>query len=173
MDVDFHGHFEISRSFLMVDQRLASMKEFVPKKAYDMQILAIFSNFICILISRTFEGAIKNIIYTKSMLRENDVGQLEEVRKKLKDFQNPEKSKIYNCFKEHLNIEIKDEDFGENANDLFTAIGQIVGDRHKIAHSDETLQLDPTMKTLEEVEKHYINVKKFVSRLCEISEMNN
>jgi hypothetical protein len=172
MTENFHGHFEITQSFLMIDERLNSMKEFTPKKAYDMQILAIFSHFICILVSRTLEGSIKNIIYTKLKLRGKTKEELEDLRAKLKEFQNPEKTKIYELFKETLSIEIKDEDFGEERNDLFTAIGQIVGDRHKIAHSNESLQIDPAMKTLEELEKHYINIKKFVSKLCEITEMN-
>jgi hypothetical protein len=172
MNENFYGHFEITQSFLTIDERLDSMKNFIPVKAYDMQILAIFTNFICILISRTLEGSIKNIIYTKSRLRGKTSEELALLVTELRGFQNPEKFKVYECFKKYLSIDLKDEDFGENNNNLFTSIGQMVGDRHKIAHSNETLQMDTVMKTLEEVEKHYINIKEFVSKLCEISELN-
>ena len=45
-------------------------------------------------------------------------------------------------------------------------------DRHKIAHSDETIEAIQTIKSLDEVEKHYFEIKKFMGKLCEIFCLN-
>ncbi len=85
---------------------------------------------------------------------------------KLKDFQNPSKEKIYFYYKDILNIELNDSDFNNNH---FTALGQIVKDRHRIAHSDHLLETVHYLKTLDDVKKHYIEIQDFISKLCEIT----
>jgi hypothetical protein len=50
----------------------------------------------------------------------------------------------------------------------FTSLGQILGDRHKFAHSDPLLSNDQVSKSLSDVKKHYENVKDFVAKLCTI-----
>ena len=48
---DFRGHLEIARAFLEIDEKFESMEKFVPKTAYDMQILSLFSQYMVVFIT--------------------------------------------------------------------------------------------------------------------------
>lgn len=163
---DFRGHFEIARAFLEIDEKFESMEKFVPKTAYDMQILSLFSQYMVVFITRTIEGSVKNIIFTKCRLSDKSESEIKEIEKQLKEFQNPSKEKIYYYFNNILGIDLQDDNFDNNQ---FTALGQIVNDRHKIAHSDPFLGAVQYLKSLNEVKKHYFEIKKFVSKLCELT----
>lgn len=163
---DFRGHFEIARAFLEIDEKFESMEAFVPKTAYDMQILSLFSQYMVVLITRTIEGSVKNIIFTKSKLSGKNENEIKEIENQLKKFQNPSKEKIYYYFNNILDMELYDYNFD---NSHFTALGQIVNDRNKIAHSDPFLETIQHLKSLNEVKKHYSEIKKFVSKLCELT----
>lgn len=165
---NFHGHIEICRAFLEIDGKFESMEEFKPKSAYDLQIQALFSRYMVVLISRTIEGSVKNLIYTKCKVLGKSQNEMEEIESQLRDFQNPSKESIYLYYRNILNIELNNSDF---KNDHFTALGQIVNDRHKIAHSDHLLETVLYLKTLDDVKKHYIEIKDFISKLCEITSI--
>ena len=167
--VDFRGHFDISKAFLEIDERFKSMNLFQPKTAYDMQVLSIFSQYMVVFIARTIEGSIKNIVYTKCSILHKSEAEMEEIVKKLDEFQNPNKEKIFTCFNEILSIELKADDFSE---EQFTSLNQIVKDRHRIAHSDYDLKAVQAIKSLPDVEKHYNNIKEFISKICEIVSLN-
>ena len=83
----------------------------------------------------------------------------------LRDFQNPNKEKIFYYFDDILNIQLNEEIFDDNQ---FGALGQIVNDRHRIAHSDHVLSNMQYLKSLEDIKKHYHEIKIFVSELCRI-----
>lgn len=163
---NFYGHIEISRAFLEIDGKFESMEAFEPRSAYDLQIQALFSRYMVVFISRTIEGSIKNIIYTKCKVLGKSQIEMQEIETKLKDFQNPIKESIYSYYRDILNIELNDSAFNNNH---FTALGQIVNDRHRIAHSDHLLETIQYLKTLDDVKKHYIEIKDFISKLCEIT----
>jgi hypothetical protein len=133
---DFHGHLEVARAFLEIDEKFESMESFKPTSAYDMQI----------------QGKSKS--------------EIEDIERNLKLFQNPSKEKIYGHFNDILGIELDDGYFD---NDHFTSLGQVVNDRHKITHSDHFLDTMQYLKSLEDVKKHYLNIKEFIIKLCEIT----
>lgn len=162
---DFYGHLEISRAFLEIDEKFDSMESFVPKTAYDMQILSLFSQYMVIFIARTIEGSVKNIIYTKYRLLGKSESEIKQIESQLKKFQNPSKDKIFFYFNNILNIQLNMEDFDDNQ---FSALGQIVTDRHRIAHSDHVLSTMQNLKSLDDVKKHYNEIKIFISELCRI-----
>ncbi len=116
--------------------------------------------------TRTIEGSVKNIIFTKCRLSYKSESEIKEIEKQLKEFQTPSKEKIYYYFNNILGIDLQDDNFDNNQ---FTALGQIVNDRHKIAHSDPFLGAVQYLKSLNEVKKHYSEIKKFVSKLCELT----
>lgn len=163
---NFYGHLEIARAFLEIDGKFESMESFVPKSAYDVQISSLFSQYMVIFISRTIEGSVKNIIHTKYITSGKSAGEIEQIEGKLKSFQNPEKEKIFRFFDDILNIELTDDDFDNNQ---FSALGQIVNDRHRIAHSDHVLTNTQYLKSLEDIKKHYYEIKIFISELCRIT----
>lgn len=163
---DFYGHIEIARAFLEIDEKFESMESFVPKTAYDMLILSFFSQYMVVFITRTIEGSVKNIIYTKSKLLGKSDDDIKNIESQLKDFQNPSKVKIFDYFNTILGIQLKDDDFN---NTQFTALGQIVKDRHRIAHSDHFLGTIHHLKSLDDVKKHYSEIKIFISDLCKIT----
>lgn len=163
---DFQGHYEISRAFLDIDEKFKSMEEFEPRSAYDMQIQALFVQYMVVFITRTIEGSVKNIIYTKCKILGKSQSDIDEIEKKLKNFQTPSKEKIFFYYKDILNINLNNSDFNNNH---FTALGQIVDDRHRIAHSDHLLETVQYLKTLNDVKKHYIEIQNFISKLCEIT----
>ena len=72
-------------------------------------------------------------------------------------------------YKDILNIDLNNSDFN---NDQFTALGQIVENRHLIAHSDGLLETIQYLKTLDDIEKHYKEIQNFISNLCEITISN-
>ena len=162
---NFYGHFEISRAFLEIDEKFESMESFVPKTSYDMQILSLFSQYMVIFITRTVEGSVKNIIYTKSRLLGKSESEIKQIETQLRDFQNPNKEKIFFYFDDILNIQLNKEVFDDNQ---FGALGQIVKDRHRIAHSDHLLSTMQYLKSLDDIKKHYNDIKIFVSELCKI-----
>lgn len=166
---NYHGHIEISRAFLDIDEKLTSMKEFVPRSAYDMQIQALFTQYMVVFITRTIEGSVKNIILTKCKILGKSQIEIKDIKKKLKDFQTPSKENIFLYYKDILNINLNNSDF---TNDHFTALGQIVENRHLIAHSDDLLETIQYLKTLDDVEKHYNEIQNFISKLCEITTSN-
>ncbi|CAD7778025.1 MAG: hypothetical protein KBONHNOK_01082 [Candidatus Methanoperedenaceae archaeon GB50] len=163
---DFHGHLEVARAFLEIDEKFESMESFEPRSAYDIQIQGIFVQYMVVFITKTIEGSVKNIIYTKCKLLGKTESEIGEIEEKLKFFQNPSKEKIYERFKDILGIELDGEDFD---NDHFASLGQIVNDRHKIVHSDHFLDTMQYLKSLEDVKKHYLNIKDFIAKLCEIA----
>jgi len=162
---NFYGHFEISRAFLEIDEKFESMESFVPKTSYDMQILSLFSQYMVIFITRTVEGSVKNIIYTKSRLLGKSEIEIKQIETQLKNFQTPTKEKIFVSFDDILNIQLNEEFFDKNQ---FSALGQIVNDRHRIAHSDHVLSTVQYLKSLDDIKKHYNEIKIFVSELCRI-----
>ncbi|MDY6894093.1 MAG: HEPN domain-containing protein [Thermotogota bacterium] len=162
---DFHGHLEVARAFLEIDEKFESMESFEPRSAYDIQIQGIFVQYMVVFITRTIEGSVKNIIHTKCNLLGKTESEIEEIEKNLKSFQNPSKEIINRYFKDILGIELDGEDFD---NDYFASLGQIVNDRHKIAHSDHFLDTLQYLKSLDDVKKHYLNIKEFIAKLCEI-----
>ena len=162
---DFHGHLEVARAFLEIDEKFESMESFEPRSAYDIQIQGIFVQYMVVFITRTIEGSLKNIIHTKCHLLGKNESEIEEIEKNLKSFQNPLKEKIYGDFKDIFGIELDGEDFD---NDHFASLGQIVKDRHKIAHSDHFLDTMQYLKSVDDVKKHYLNIKEFIAKLCEI-----
>ncbi|MFZ3382579.1 MAG: HEPN domain-containing protein [Candidatus Methanoperedens sp.] len=108
----------------------------------------------------------KNIIFTKCILIGKSESELKEIEIQLKDFQNPSKDKIYYYFNSILGIKLQDDNFDNN---YFTSLGQIVSDRHRIAHSDPLLGTIQHLKSLNDVKKHYIEIQKFISKLCELT----
>lgn len=162
---NFYGHFEIARAFLEIDEKFESMESFVPKTSYDMQILSLFSQYMVIFIARTVEGSVKNIIYTKYRLLGKSETEIKQIETQLRDFQNPNKDKIFFYFDDILNIQLNEEVFDDNQ---FSALGQIVNDRHRIAHSDHVLSTMQHLKSLDDIKKHYNEIKIFVSELCRI-----
>ena len=162
---NFYGHLEIARAFLEIDEKFESMESFVPKTAYDMQILSLFSQYMVIFISRTIEGSVKNIIYTKYSLLGKSESEIKQIETQLRNFQNPDKEKIFSYFDDILDVKLIEEDFDNNQ---FSALGQIVNDRHRIAHSDHVLSNMQYLKSLEDIKKHYHEIKIFVSELCRI-----
>ena len=163
---DFHGHLEVARAFLEIDEKFESMKSFKPISAYDMQIQGIFIQYMVVFINRTIEGSVKNIIHTKCQLSGKNKVEIADIEKKLNRFQNPSKEKIYGQFSDILGIKLDDEYFDNNH---FASLGQIVKDRHQIAHSDHFLDTMQYLKSLEDVKKHYLNIKEFIIKLCEIT----
>lgn len=163
---NFYGHFEIARAFLEIDEKFESMESFVPKTSYDMQILSLFSQYMVIFITRTVEGSVKNIIYTKCRLLGKSDNEIKEIEIELKKFQNPDRDKIFACFDDILNIQLNKDDFD---NDQFGALGQIVQDRHRIAHSDHLLSTMQYLKSLDDIKKHYYEIKILVSELCRMT----
>jgi hypothetical protein len=163
---NYHGHIEISRAFLEIDGKFESMKEFKPKSTYDLQIQSLFSQYMVIFISRTIEGSIKNIIYTKCKVLGKSQNEMQEIETKIKQFQNPSWEKICFYYEDILSIELNNTDFTTNH---FIALSQIVKDRNRFAHSDHLLETVPNLKTLDDVKKHYIEIKDFISKLCEIT----
>lgn len=163
---DFHGHLEVARAFLEIDEKFESMESFKPASAYDMQIQGIFIQYMVVFITRTIEGSVKNIIHTKCQLLGKSKSEIEAIERNLKFFQNPSKEKIYVHFNDLLGIELDDACFD---NDHFASLGQIVNDRHKIAHSDHFLDTMQYLKSLEDIKKHYLNIKEFIIKLCEIT----
>ncbi|KAF5422030.1 MAG: hypothetical protein C5S45_02935 [Candidatus Methanocomedens sp.] len=167
---DFFGHFQVDKAFLEIDAKFESMESFQPKNAYDVQIQGIFPQYMVVFITRTIEGSIKNIIHTKSKVLGKNRDEIQQIESILKEFQNPTKEKIYDIFYKTLNIELKCQDFDSR---YFSALGQIVTDRHKIAHSPH---LEPFfddrqyLKSLEDIKKHYICIKKFIAKLCEVTD---
>ena len=163
---DFHGHLEVARAFLEIDEKFESMESFKPISAYDMQIQGIFIQYMVVFINRTIEGSVKNIIHTKCQLSGKNKVEIADIEKKLNRFQNPSKEKIYGQFSDILGIKLDDEYFDNNH---FASLGQIVKDRHQIAHSDHFLDTMQYLKSLEDVKKHYLNIKEFIIKLCEIT----
>ena len=163
---NFYGHIEIARAFLEIDEKFESMESFVPKTSYDMQILSLFSQYMVIFITRTVEGSVKNIIYTKSRLLGKSDSEIRQIEIQLRDFQNPNKVKIFSYFDDILNIQLDDDVFDGNQ---FSALGQILKDRHRIAHSDHDLSTVQYLKSLDDIKKHYKEIKIFVSELCKIT----
>ena len=164
---NFYGHLEISRAFLEIDEKFDSMESFVPKTAYDMQILSLFSQYMVIFIARTVEGSVKNIIYTKYGLLGKNKNEIEHIESELKKFQNPSKDKIFFYFNDILGIQLNNNDFDTKQ---FSALSEIVKDRHKIAHSNHDLNTVQRLKSLNDVKKHYNEIKIFVSELCRITD---
>ena len=163
---DFHGHLEVARAFLEIDEKFESMESFKPISAYDMQIQGIFIQYMVVFINRTIEGSVKNIIHTKCQLSGKNKVEIADIEKKLNRFQNPSKEKIYGQFSDILGIKLDDEYFDNNH---FASLGQIVKDRHQIAHSDHFIDTMQYLKSLEDVKKHYLNIKEFIIKLCEIT----
>lgn len=167
---DFFGHFQVDKAFLEIDAKFESMESFQPKNAYDVQIQGIFPQYMVVFITRTIEGSIKNIIHTKSKVLGKNRDEIKQIESILKGFQNPTKDKIHDIFYETLDIELDLQDFDPI---YFSSLGQIVTDRHKIAHSpyfEPYFDDGKYLKSLDDIKKHYIDIKKFIVKLCEITD---
>ncbi len=166
---NFKGHSEIAKAFFIIDERFSSMNEFVPKTPSELQLISTFSQYMVVYISRTIEGAVKNMILTKAILKQLDKMKLAEIDETLKKFLNPKCENIISCIKETLGINIEKKCFED---EQLNALGIIINDRHKIAHSDETIEAIQNIKSLSELEKHYKNIKKFIEKLCGILSLD-
>lgn len=166
---DFKGHSDISKAFLIIDEQFSSMNEFKPRTPYDLQLKSTVSQLMVVYISRTIEGSIKNLIFTKAILNELDPAKRTEIDEILKKFQNPTSDKIITCIKDTVDIEINKSDFTD---EQLNALGIIMNDRHKIAHSDETIESVQSIKSLTELEKHYNEIKKLIEKICDIFSRN-
>jgi 6-pyruvoyl-tetrahydropterin synthase len=146
------------------------MQKNYKKHIADIQISGTFPQYMVVFIARTTEGCIKEIIFNKCKLKNNDQIYLNEIQKILKNFQNPTRENIYKFFSYVLDINLENNNF---KNIHFTALGQILKDRHKIAHSQTDhpfLSTYQNLQSLNDIKKHYENVKDFISKLLRTSK---
>jgi hypothetical protein len=169
---DYYGHIDIAKAFLEIDEKFKAMESFRPHSIHDIQISGTFPQYMVVFIARTTEGCIKEIIFNKCKLKSSDIVYLNEIQQTLQDFQNPTKDKIYSFFNTVLDVKLEDGNFKKIH---FEALGQILNDRHRIAHSQKHYPYLSTiqhLKSLNDIKIHYENVKDFISKLCELTDSN-
>jgi hypothetical protein len=169
---DYYGHLDIAKAFLEIDEKFKAMENFRPQCIHDIQISGTFPQYMVVFIARTTEGCIKEIIFNKCQIKNNDQSYLKDIQKKLQTFQNPSKEDIFLLFTEFLSIKLEEQNL---QNVYFEALGQILTDRHRIAHSQKHYPFLSTaqyLKSLNDIKKHYENVKALISELCELANTN-
>lgn len=165
--VDFHGYTPIAQEFLRIENQIESLDKFKLKSVHDFQISSFVTQYINVLICRTIEGSIKNIIYTRAVIRGFNPEKIISLEKKLKEFRTPEWGNIKDLFLEVLNIEVTETDLGENAQALLSSLGEIVKERHYITHSSPNFEISPTNKTIAQIKTHFENIKLLIDILCD------
>ena len=122
-----------------IDEKFESMEKFVPKTAYDMQILSLFSQYMVVFITRTIEGSVKNIIFTKYRLSNRSESEIKEIEKELKEV----KQLLHNFLDTEDFIELRNINFGEAKEEIARYFREHDGEDIGYEELIENLRFDP------------------------------
>ena len=156
---DWNGFYDIKGSFTHIDETILEIKGFIPQNASQFKLSSFFSEYLIVLITRTIEGSIENIIYKNYVMK---YGEDENVFEKLKKLNTPNWENIKKFFKELLGEEL---DGSIIEQEWIRDLNQLVNIRQLIVHSDQDLQR-PNLIGLDDIEKKYKNIKDMVKYLC-------